>query len=77
MATEFSKPVSRELKLQDIYEHTGDVIVTMASYGIEFRKKGTSRKLVVMWSDIASKAKIPAKAPAKYLNNPLGWLVEE
>lgn len=76
MTTPFSKPVSREFQLKDIYDHHGDVIITMMSYGLEFRKKGTSRKIKITWEEIGSKAKIPPNAPSKYVGNPLGWLVE-
>jgi len=77
MATELTKPVKREVLLSDEFNVSGPVIVTMSIHGIEFRKKGTSRRLHVAWEKIGKQANIPGNAPAKYMANPMGWLVEK
>tara|TARA_Y100000034_G_scaffold80510_1_gene96618 strand:- start:9587 stop:9829 length:243 start_codon:yes stop_codon:yes gene_type:complete len=77
MTTELTKPVSRETKMTDDFNVTGPVIATMSVHGIELRRKGTSRKLHISWSKIGKLAEIPGNAPAKYLSNPMGWLVEK
>lgn len=76
MTTEYTKPVAREMKIKDSFGHEGDVIVTINNWGIEFRKKGTSRKLSVTWDKIAKASSIPPNAPSKYFGNQMGWLVE-
>lgn len=76
MASRLSKPVSREITLEDKYGHSGDVIVSMQPQGIKLRKKGTSRNLFVPWTDLGKIINLPGTAPAKYAGNPLGWLVE-
>jgi len=78
MTTPFTKPVSRELELADIFAHKGQVIVTLNSWGIELRKKNTSRKIHYTWERLASiKSVLPPNAPAKFVDNPIGWLVQE
>lgn len=77
MATKLTKPVSRETKMTDEFNVTGPVIATMSIHGVELRRKGTSRKLFVTWEKIGQVAQIPGKAPAKYMANPMGWLVEK
>jgi len=76
MTTEFTKSISREMKLKDEFGREGEVIVTMHSWGMEFRKKGTSRKLNVTWDKIAKQIQIPAHAPSKFVQNPFGWVVD-
>ncbi len=76
MTTEFTKPISREMKMKDEFGHEGEVIVTLNSWGIDFRKKGTSRKIHVTWDKLAKITQIPPTAPSKYVNNQMGWLVE-
>jgi len=78
MATKLVKPVSREVELEDEFGNSGDVIVTMKKDGIEFRMKSTSRKIFMPWQKvIKGMAKLPANAPGRHLDNPLGWLVQK
>jgi hypothetical protein len=76
MATKLEKPVKRELEVSDNFGVKGPVIVTMYHDRIEFRRKGSSRKLSVEWGDLNKVLKIPHNAPARFFGNPLGWLVE-
>lgn len=76
MATKLSKPVTRETELKDINNIAGPVIVTMDERGITFRAKGKKRSFFRSWEDVAKGAIIPSTAPAQFVNNPLGWLVE-
>ncbi len=76
MATKLTKPVSRETPVEDNYGNAGDVIVTMTASGITLRAKGKKRSLKLSWGEMSKVAALPPNAPAKYLNNPLGWLVE-
>lgn len=77
MATELTKPVSREINITDNFNVSGEVIVTMTIHGIELRRKRTARKLFISWNKLGKMAEIPCNAPAKYISNPLGWLVEK
>jgi hypothetical protein len=76
MATKLEKPLSRELEIHDNFGAKGLVIITIYQNRIEVRKKGTSRVLSVEWNELGKILKVPPKAPARYLGNPLGWLVE-
>lgn len=76
MATKLTKPVVRETELKDINNVTGPVIVTMDDRGITFRSKGRKRSFFRSWADIAKGAVVPSTAPARFISNPLGWLVE-
>lgn len=77
MATKLTKPVSRELIIKDEFGHEGEVTVTMTGSGLELRRKGTSRKLFVEWTNLNKVLKLPATAPSKHSANPLGWLTQE
>ena len=76
MTTEFTKPVSRQMILKDQFGHEGEVVVTLCSWGLEFRKKGTSRRIHATWEEIAKNIKIPPTAPSKHFSNPMGWMIE-
>lgn len=77
MATKLVKPLSREIEIKDNLGKSGTVIVTIYQDRIEFRRKGTSRKLSTEWTNLGKILHIPGKSPARHFANPLGWLVEE
>ena len=74
MATKLTKPVEREITLSDVYGHKGPVIVTLTATGLEFRGKGKQRKVSMPFS--AMKPNLPANAPASFMSNAFGWLIE-
>ena len=76
MATKLTKPVVREVTMKDEVDQEGPVVVTVTTSGVELRRKGTKRKLRVTWAELAQKANLPGEAPAKFVGNHLGWLVE-
>jgi len=78
MATKLSKPVTREASMKDLNGASGDVLVTLVPYGVTLRGKGTRRELTLTWEQLqraAMAAPSPAM-PAKFISNPLGWLIE-
>ena len=75
MATKLTKPVTRVISVKDINNTEGEVAVTMTGGGLAFHK-GRRKLGVVPWSAIGKLAAIPPNAPAKFMGNPLGWLVE-
>jgi len=77
MATKLTKPIIREVMMKDEQNQEGPVVVTISQDGVELRRKGTKRKLNVTWNELAQKAELPGDAPAKFLSNSLGWLVEK
>lgn len=77
MATKLTKPVVREVTMKDEVNQEGPVVVTVTQSGVVLRRKGTKRKLHVTWAELAQKAELPGVAPAKFMNNHLGWLIEE
>ena len=76
MATKLTKPVVREVTMKNEANQEGPVVVTVSQSGVELRRKGTKRKLRVTWAELAQKAELSGEAPAKFLANHLGWLVE-
>jgi len=77
MATKLTKPVSREIELADELNNKGSVIVTMNQYGLELRRKGTSRKIFIPWKKLSKVSELPGSAPARFSGNPFGWLVQK
>lgn len=75
MATKLTKPVSREVTIKDNIGFEGPVIVTFDPKGLTLRAKGKKRSLVIPWSSLGKSATLPGQAPAKFMANPLGWLV--
>lgn len=76
MATKLVKPVVRETELKDLNNVTGPVVITVDNRGVTFRSKGKKRSLFRSWEDIAKSTILPSTAPARFIQNPLGWLVE-
>ena len=84
MATKLTKPVVREVQVRAEDPATdevkeGPVVVTMSANGLELRKKGAGRKVFLSWERIGKAIWLPEdapEAPAKYINNHLGWLLE-
>ncbi len=75
MATKLTKPVTRVVTVKDSLGIPGDVAVTICEEGVTFSKK--KRKLLsVPWIDIGKLATVPDSAPGKWINNPVGWLIE-
>lgn len=75
MATKLTKPVTRVVTVKDSLGIPGDVSVTICEEGVTFSKK--KRKLLsVFWADIGRIATVPDNAPANFINNPIGWLIE-
>lgn len=74
MATKLTKEVQRELKMHDANGNSGPVIVTLTERGIRFRGKGTQRECFVPFREM--KLTLPEKAPAKWMGNPFGYLIE-
>lgn len=75
MATKLTKPVTRVTTVKDSLGIPGEVTVTICEEGVTFSKK--KRKLLsIPWIDIGKLACIPDTAPSKYINNPIGWLIE-
>lgn len=77
MATKLTKPVSREITIQDNVGYEGPVIVTFDAKGLTLRAKGKKRNLTVLWSSLGKSIVLPMQAPAKFMANPLGWLVSD
>lgn len=75
MATKLSKPVTRVVNLKDANGTEGEVAVTMTGSGLVFHK-GRRKFSVVPWSAIAKQITMTGAMPAKFVGNPLGWLVE-
>lgn len=75
MATKLSKPVSRVVHLKDANGTEGEVTVTMTGTGLTFHK-GRRKFSVVPWASIGKLVMMPGNMPAKFVGNPLGWLVE-
>jgi len=77
MATKLIKPISREIEIADEFGKLGLAIITLYSNRLEIRKKGTSRILGVEFSNLNKVFKIPHNAPAKFANNPIGWITND
>lgn len=77
MATKLEKPVSREIEMTDEFGHKGEVILTITGSGVELRKKRSSRKLFMNFKDLGKQMKLPHNAPSRYVQNPVGWLVQD
>ena len=75
MATKLNKPVTRVVDITDVYNHTGEVAVTMTGTGIVF-SKGRRKFGVIPWASIAKLSALPGNFPAKFMGNPMGWLIE-
>jgi hypothetical protein len=75
MATKLTKPVVRELTVEDINGCKGDVCVTVSEAGVAFHK-GKRKLPVIPWSEITKLATLPTNIPAKFSGNKIGWLVE-
>ncbi len=78
MATKLTKPLSREIQIEDKFGKIGGVVITITSHGIEFRRKGSQkRKLFVEWKGMEKVLGMNPEMPAKYSSNMFGWLIEE
>jgi len=75
MATKLNKPVTRAVDITDIYNNTGEVDVTITGTGIVF-SKGRRKFGVIPWASIAKLSTLPGNFPAKFMGNPMGWLIE-
>ena len=75
MATKLSKPVTRVVTMKDANGIEGDVSVTMTGSGLVFHK-GRRKFSAVPWSAITKQILMTGNMPAKFVGNPLGWLVE-
>ena len=75
MATKLSKPVTRVVTLKDANGTEGEVAVTITGSGIVF-SKGRRKFSTVPWDAIGKLTTMPPNAPAKFVGNHLGWLVE-
>ena len=75
MATKLSKPVTRVVTLKDTNGTEGEVAVTMTGSGLVFHK-GRRKFPVIPWAAIGKLAPMAGNMPAKFVGNPLGWLVE-
>ena len=75
MATKLTKTVTREIKVKDANGIEGDVCVTISASGITFHK-GRRKLSLIPWEKVAKLTDIPMNAPAKYMANHIGWLVE-
>lgn len=75
MATKLTKPVTRELELEDINGCKGDVCVTISDKGVSFHK-GKRKLPNIPWDEIVKLATMPPNIPAKHTGNKIGWLVE-
>jgi len=74
MTTKLTKPVMREVNVEDTNEIKGDVVVTLSDTGLIFQK-GKRKTKTLPWSEITKLAKAE-NLPEKYLENPMGWLME-
>ncbi len=75
MATKLTKPVTRELELEDINGCKGDVCVTITDKGVSFHK-GKRKLPPIPWDEITKLCTMPPNIPAKHSGNKIGWLVE-
>ena len=75
MATKLSKPVSRAVTLKDNNGVEGEVTVTLSTSGISFHK-GRRKFPVIPWTAVGKLNMPPGHFPARFMGNPLGWLVE-
>lgn len=75
MATRLIKPVERQITLTDELGRSGPVVLKLTGTGLELRAKGKRRTLFVSYRRLRPD-QLPGHIPAKYANNPLGWLVE-
>lgn len=76
MATKLTKPVSREIEINDVHGNVGPVIATMTARGIILRGKGTKRQFTIAWESLRSAIKAPVVMPARFSANVMGWLIE-
>lgn len=75
MATKLTKPVTRVIQLKDANGIEGEVAVTITGGGVTFHK-GRRKFPTIPWASIGKLATMPGAMPAKFMGNPLGWLVE-
>lgn len=78
MATKFTKPVLREVTVQDARGRGGQAVVTLHSWGVTLRGKGTHRKLNITWAEMAQGMCLGSLnvIPPRFMQNRLGWLLE-
>lgn len=73
--TVLTKPVRREIEIEDAFGRRGPVILTVTGRGLELRAKGRKRKLFFSFSRLRPDV-LPGSIPGAFASNPLGWLVD-
>ena len=77
MTVELKRPLRRQVRVQDERMHAGAVNVEIRGTGILLQGPGTRRKLFVPWNKLARAAELPGHMPARFVRDPLGWLIAD
>lgn len=77
MTTTLTKPVKREVGTRRVGR---SLVVEVDREGLVLRGKGTRRRLRVTWEQMTralAAGELPGEMPARFVRDPLGWLLEE